>query len=925
MKRTLSLLLVLALCLAFVSAPAHAAAANPFDKQDNKLVSYSGGLYFGYTASETLNSTYKPHITVQTREYDAVPSGEIAVNITLSGDDLSNHWSASGLHIGYDTRLTLTNKTSGDAVSNLSVQSGNTSVSGVIFAATAGSSDKGRTGVMYTLHFTLPANAKAGDVYPIGIYYDGTDSGRKDLFTNVNQDEVGKQMQSYLFYTGITNGGIKIKSNNPPVILAQPLNQTVTEGSSAHATFTFMLENSTGCTYQWEYRKNSSDTWKTEQESTIYSDSGCGCYAGGWGSSTFSLQPISLAMNGWQFRCKVTNSGGSVYTNVATLTVTSNPPPVISAQPLDQIVTEGNSAHAYFTFMLENSSGCTYQWEYRKNSSDTWKTEHESTIFSDSGCGCYAGGWGSSTFSLQPISRAMNGWQFRCKVTNSYGSVYTNVATLTVNAAPITSVAATITAPAAGASASYIPAVPSGANYSYESGHNNDYFKNGVMWRDVTAGQDMAVSSASFVAGHEYRVRIYLIPNSGYEFSEDATATVNGKTAVTRLPSDDEENWIRLDYTFPALPAQTYTVTLNPNGGTCSTPSVTVTYGQAYGTLPTPTRTGYTFKGWWTTKETGGKQVTSTTVCYASGNYTLYARWEAKKYTVTLNPNGGSVSPTSISVTYDKAYGTLPTPTRSGYTFAGWWTAKDSGGKQVYSTTVCKATGNYTLYARWTASKTYTVTLNPNGGTCSKSSITVTYGQAYGTLPTPTRTGYTFKGWWTAKDSGGKQVTSTTVCYASGNYTLYARWTAKTFTVTLNANGGTCSKSSITVTYDKAYGTLPTPTRTGYTFKGWWTTKETGGKQVTATTVCHATGNFTLYARWTAKTYTVTLNANGGTCSKSSITVTYDKAYGTLPTPTRSGYTFKGWWTTKDNTGKEVTATTVCKATGNFTMYAHWE
>ena len=200
MKRTLSLLLVLALCLAFVPAPAHAAAANPFDKQDNKLVSYSGGLYFGYTASETLNSTYKPHITVQTREYDAVPSGEIAVNITLSGDDLSNHWSASGLHIGYDTRLTLTNKTSGDAVSNLSIQSGNTSVSGVIFAATAGSSDKGRTGVMYTLHFTLPANAKAGDVYPIGIYYDGTDSGRKDLFTNVNQDEVGKQMQSYLLY-----------------------------------------------------------------------------------------------------------------------------------------------------------------------------------------------------------------------------------------------------------------------------------------------------------------------------------------------------------------------------------------------------------------------------------------------------------------------------------------------------------------------------------------------------------------------------------------------------------------------------------------------------------------------------------------------------------------------------------------------------
>ena len=233
--------------------------------------------------------------------------------------------------------------------------------------------------------------------------------------------------------------------------------------------------------------------------------------------------------------------------------------------------------------------------------------------------------------------------------------------------------------------------------------------------------------------------------------------------------------------TTPSTPGwkvgQTYTVTLNSNGGTCSTSTKTVTYGKAYGTMPVPTRSGYTFAGWCTAK-TGGKKVTASTLCYASGNYTLYARW-TEGYTMTFNPNGGTVSPTTKTVTYGKAYGTLPTPTRKGYTFAGWWTAKDSGGKKVTASTVCYASGNYTLYARWTA-KAYTVTLNPNGGSVSPTTKTVTYGQAYGTMPTPTRSGYTFAGWWTAKDSSGKKVTATTVCYASGNYTLYARWTPKT-------------------------------------------------------------------------------------------------------------------------------------------------
>ena len=360
-----------------------------------------------------------------------------------------------------------------------------------------------------------------------------------------------------------------------------------------------------------------------------------------------------------------------------------------------------------------------------------------------------------------------------------------------------------------------------------------------------------------------------------------------------------------------------YTVYFSPQGGSCDVTSKTVSYGGLYGDLPTPTRNGYSFLGWYTLS---GKQITYYSTVNVNYDDNLYAHWTPKTYTVTLNPNGGSCSTASKQVTYGKAYGTMPVPTRKGYTFAGWWTAK-TGGKKVTASTICYASGNYTLYARWTEG--YTMTFNPNGGTVSPTTKVVKYGQQYGSLPTPTRAGYTFAGWWTAK-TGGKQVTASTVCYASAGYTLYARWTAKKFVVTLNPNGGECATATKTVTYGQAYGTMPVPSpRTGYTFAGWYTAK-TGGKKVTATTVCYATGNYTLYARWTPKTYTVTLNPNGGSCSTATKKVTYGQTYGTLPVPTRDGYVFAGWFTTQTTGGKRVYSTTTCYATGNYTLYARW-
>ena len=251
----------------------------------------------------------------------------------------------------------------------------------------------------------------------------------------------------------------------------------------------------------------------------------------------------------------------------------------------------------------------------------------------------------------------------------------------------------------------------------------------------------------------------------------------------------------------------------------------------------------------------------------------------------------------------------------------------------------------------------FTVTANANGGTIPTTSgwtvasggatatKQVTYDSTYGTLPTPTKTGYTFNGWFTAQ-TGGTQIKADTKVTITANQTIYAHWTANKYTVTANANGGTIPTTSgwtvasggatatKQVTYDSTYGTLPSPTRTGYTFNGWFTA-QTGGTQIKADTKVTIIANQTIYAHWTANTYTVTANANGGTIPTTSgwtvasggatatKQVTYDSTYGTLPTPTRNGYTFNGWFTAQTG-GSKVESSTTVKTASNHTIYAHW-
>ena len=208
-------------------------------------------------------------------------------------------------------------------------------------------------------------------------------------------------------------------------------------------------------------------------------------------------------------------------------------------------------------------------------------------------------------------------------------------------------------------------------------------------------------------------------------------------------------------------------VTFDYGDGSRST-TETKYYEKPYGSLPTPTRNGYTFSGWYLSRAYT-REITSSDTVNNSEDHTLYARWTAGEYTVSFNSNGGSaVSP--IGVTYGKKYGNLPLPTKPGYTFDGWYT--DSGEKVTADSTV-NVDRNHTLNAKW-RENTYTVSFNTNGGS-SVGSISVKYGDTYGTLPTTQKDYYIFTGWYTSP-SGGTKVSSGDTFNSTSNITLYAQW-----------------------------------------------------------------------------------------------------------------------------------------------------
>ncbi len=364
--------------------------------------------------------------------------------------------------------------------------------------------------------------------------------------------------------------------------------------------------------------------------------------------------------------------------------------------------------------------------------------------------------------------------------------------------------------------------------------------------------------------------------------------------------------------------ANDITVTFDENGGS-TVADKTVKVDAPFGALTAPTKTGFEFDGWYLNNVK--IESTSTMAATDATSITLVAKWNAKTYTVGLDAKSGSVNPTSLTFTYaaDKTFGTIATPNRAYYDFAGWYgTETYDVGSEVTADTLVFGSGNTlkytTLYAKWTPKK---VNVIFNDGS-TVSTVEQTFGDAYVFPDEPTKTGYTFDYWYDQTVNESIKFSATDVgteAFVTGGLKLVAKWNAKTVTVEFNAGDGVTNPSDITVKVGEQFNTLSAPTKTGYVFDGWYL----DGRKIESTTVMAPTDDtsITLVAMWSVAYYDVTLDYGAG-YDKVTVSVKHgDKLYAMLDTE-RIGYTFGGWYLN----GTKVTG--IPQVTASATYVGRW-
>ena len=349
---------------------------------------------------------------------------------------------------------------------------------------------------------------------------------------------------------------------------------------------------------------------------------------------------------------------------------------------------------------------------------------------------------------------------------------------------------------------------------------------------------------------HAISITFTLTPTSTIGCS---TGSINWASLLTvstgNAFSGDFFTWDGVGGTSLVSATTCYSVTYNPNG---STNGAAPTDGTLYPNGATVTvkantgglvKTGYTFNGWNSLSSGLGTHY-GATFTMGSQSVVLYAEWLINSYTVTFESNGGSAVP-SQSVQYNTPASQPPTPTRDGYTFGGWYSNAGLTTAYNFATPV---TGPLTLYAKWTIIN-YTVSFESNGGSAVNSQ-SVPYNGTASQPADPTRTGYGFAGWYSNSGLTTPYNFSTPV---TGPVNLYAKWVINSYTVSFNTNGGS-AVSSQAVPYNGTATQPADPTKTGYTFAGWYSDSALTTSFNFATPI---TANTTLYAKWTQNTLTM--------------------------------------------------------------------
>ena len=431
-----------------------------------------------------------------------------------------------------------------------------------------------------------------------------------------------------------------------------------------------------------------------------------------------------------------------------------------------------------------------------------------------------------------------------------------------------------------------------------------------VLW-----GSDRAAEGNDLLCCAGEQVSVTMQPAAGYRgihvFLSDPAVSLSiseGNDAVSFLMP-----YAPLTLTLTA--DKLYTVTMDTAGGDPIRPIQYTVESEAF-QLPTPIRTGYIFLGW-TGEGITEPQKTIEIPQGGTGDRTYTANWQVIEYTIITLLEGGNAGSSQVYFYTVEQTVTLPTPTRTGYTFIGW-TGEGITTPQPNVTIPKGSTGDKTYIENWELTE-YNITMDLNGGS-GQEKVVYTMTDEDFELPTPTRNGYEFVG-WTGEGITTPQTSVKIPKGSTGNKAYTANWQVIEYTITLDTNGGPVV-SPIKYTVEDLI-TLPYILRPGYEFAG-WTLDGSGMLPFTPLIIYPGTtGDLHYKAEWRLAEYTITMDLDGGSGQEKVVYTITDEDF-ELPTPTRNGYEFVGW--TGERITTPQTSVKIPKgSTGNKAYTANWK
>ena len=431
-----------------------------------------------------------------------------------------------------------------------------------------------------------------------------------------------------------------------------------------------------------------------------------------------------------------------------------------------------------------------------------------------------------------------------------------------------------------------------------------------VLW-----GSDMPAEGNDLLCRAGEQVTVQIAPAAGYRgihvFLSDPAISLSiseGNDAVSFLMP-----YAPLTLTLTA--DKLYTVTLDTAGGDPIRPIQYTVESEAF-QLPTPVRTGYIFLGWTGEGITEPQEIIEIPQG-STGDRTYTANWQVIEYTIITLLEGGNAGSSQVYFYTVEQTVTLPTPTRTGYTFLGW-TGEGITTPQPNVTIPKGSTGDKRYIENWKLTE-YNITMDLNGGS-GQEKVVYTMTDEDFELPTPTRHGYEFVG-WTGEGITTPQTSVKIPKGSTGDKAYTANWQVIEYTITLDTNGGPVV-SPIKYTVEDTF-TLPYILRPGYEFAGW--TLDGSGMLPSTPLIIYpgTTGDLHYKAEWRLAEYTITMDLNGGSGQEKVVYTITDEDF-ELPTPTRNGYEFVGW--TGERITTPQTSVKIPKgSTGNKAYTANWK